>query len=240
MISWRCHSNSVDTVSSLPNISGVLPRKIRNVIGIDMIRNYRIASGVFHKKYTIIDISYHILTIVALCEEKASTYLIEMYPKSLHTDIYYQATSIETIILSLILIWRVILMSSWQIINILSLICFTWNGFVITSHIKGDRLRYDVALTNPFLQSKLKLYISIEYNKLLFILYFFIRQVEWVHDATRIILFDIIILFIERCSDKLSRNQPSSVYTEEIWCVYCRWGFSSFTSGMFRTVVLCW
>lgn len=127
---------------------------------------------------------------------------------------------------------------------IVDMFCSQWSCHH-TLHQRGTSkacLRYDFALTNPFLQSKPKLYISIEHNKILFNLYFyfFIRQVEWFHDATQIILFDIINLFIERCSDKLSRNQPSSVYTEEIWCVYCRWGFSSFTSGMFRTVILCW
>jgi hypothetical protein len=35
-------SNSVNTESSLPNISDVMTRKGRNVIGIDMIRNNRI------------------------------------------------------------------------------------------------------------------------------------------------------------------------------------------------------
>ena len=38
---WRCHSNSVNTGSRLPNISDVKTRKRRNMIGIDMIRNNR-------------------------------------------------------------------------------------------------------------------------------------------------------------------------------------------------------
>jgi hypothetical protein len=41
MICWRCHSNSLNTGSSLPNISDVKTRKRRNMIGIDMIRNNR-------------------------------------------------------------------------------------------------------------------------------------------------------------------------------------------------------
>ena len=42
MICWRCHSNSVNTGSRLPNISDVKTRKRRNVVGIDIIRNNRI------------------------------------------------------------------------------------------------------------------------------------------------------------------------------------------------------
>ena len=42
MICWRCHSNSVNSGSRLPNISDVKTRKKRNVVGIDMIRNNRI------------------------------------------------------------------------------------------------------------------------------------------------------------------------------------------------------
>jgi hypothetical protein len=42
MISWRCHSNSVNTGSRLPICSDVKTRKRRNVVGIDMIRNNRI------------------------------------------------------------------------------------------------------------------------------------------------------------------------------------------------------
>ena len=45
MICWRCHSNSINTGSSLPNISDVKIRKSQNVIGIDMIRNNHIASS---------------------------------------------------------------------------------------------------------------------------------------------------------------------------------------------------
>jgi len=43
MICWRCHSNSVNTGSSPLNISDVMTRKRWNVIGIDMIRNNRLA-----------------------------------------------------------------------------------------------------------------------------------------------------------------------------------------------------
>jgi hypothetical protein len=43
MICWRCHSNSVYTGSRLPRGSDVKTRKRRNVVGIDMIRNNRIA-----------------------------------------------------------------------------------------------------------------------------------------------------------------------------------------------------
>jgi len=39
MICWRCHSNSVNTGSRLPNISDVKTRKRRSMVGIDMIRN---------------------------------------------------------------------------------------------------------------------------------------------------------------------------------------------------------
>jgi hypothetical protein len=46
MICWRCHSNSVNTGSSLPKISDVMTRKRRNVIGIDMIRSNRIARSI--------------------------------------------------------------------------------------------------------------------------------------------------------------------------------------------------
>jgi hypothetical protein len=42
MICWRRHSNSVNTGSSLSNISDVKTRKRRNMIGIDMIQNNRI------------------------------------------------------------------------------------------------------------------------------------------------------------------------------------------------------
>jgi hypothetical protein len=42
MICWRCHSNSVNTGSSLPYLSDVQTRNRRNVVGIDMIRNYLI------------------------------------------------------------------------------------------------------------------------------------------------------------------------------------------------------
>ena len=38
---WRCHSNSVNTGSRLPNISDIKTRKRRNMIGIDMIRSNR-------------------------------------------------------------------------------------------------------------------------------------------------------------------------------------------------------
>ena len=38
-LNWRCHSNSVNTGSSLPNISYIKKRKRRNMIGIDMIGN---------------------------------------------------------------------------------------------------------------------------------------------------------------------------------------------------------
>jgi hypothetical protein len=41
-IYWRCHSNSVNTGSSLPHISDVKTWKRRNRIGIDMIWNNRI------------------------------------------------------------------------------------------------------------------------------------------------------------------------------------------------------
>ena len=44
LICWRCHSNSVNTGSSLPNISHVITRKRRNVIRIDMIWNNRIGT----------------------------------------------------------------------------------------------------------------------------------------------------------------------------------------------------
>jgi hypothetical protein len=44
MICWRCHNNSVNTRSRLPICSDVKTRKRRNVVGIDMIRNNRIAS----------------------------------------------------------------------------------------------------------------------------------------------------------------------------------------------------
>ena len=44
MICLLCHSNSVNTGSSLPNISDVKTRKRRNVIGIDMILSNRIIS----------------------------------------------------------------------------------------------------------------------------------------------------------------------------------------------------
>ena len=47
MIYWR-YSNSVNTGSSLPNISDVMTRKRRNVIGIDMIRNNRITSHLWY------------------------------------------------------------------------------------------------------------------------------------------------------------------------------------------------
>ena len=43
MLCWRCHSNSVNTGSRLPICSDVKTRKRRNVVGIDMIRNNRIA-----------------------------------------------------------------------------------------------------------------------------------------------------------------------------------------------------
>jgi len=170
-----------------------------------------------------------------------------MYPKSLHTMIsiikqkHWDNHTITDF--DLTCYTDVILTNHKH--TIVDMFCSKWSCHHI-SHQRGTSkacLRYNVTLTNPFLQSKPKLYIyllnTINFY-LSFIFIFFIRQVEWVHDATQIILFDIIILFIERCSDKLSRNQPSSVYTEKIWCVYCRWGFSSFTSGMFRTVVLCW
>ena len=42
MICWRCHSNSINPGSRLPNISDVKTRKRRNVVEIDMIRNNRI------------------------------------------------------------------------------------------------------------------------------------------------------------------------------------------------------
>jgi hypothetical protein len=42
MICWCCHSNSVNTGSSLPNISDVKTWKRRNMIRIDMIRNNHI------------------------------------------------------------------------------------------------------------------------------------------------------------------------------------------------------
>ena len=42
MTCWRCHSNSVNTGSSLPSISDVKTRKRWNVVEIDMIRNNRI------------------------------------------------------------------------------------------------------------------------------------------------------------------------------------------------------
>jgi hypothetical protein len=42
MIGWRCQSNSVNTGGSLPNISDIITRNRRNVIGVDMIRNNRI------------------------------------------------------------------------------------------------------------------------------------------------------------------------------------------------------
>jgi hypothetical protein len=48
MICWRCHSNSINTGSRLPNISDVKTRKRRNVIGIDMIRNNRIVCTVLN------------------------------------------------------------------------------------------------------------------------------------------------------------------------------------------------
>jgi len=46
MICWR-HSNSVNTGSSLPNISSVKTRKRQNMIGIDMIRNNHIGLAYF-------------------------------------------------------------------------------------------------------------------------------------------------------------------------------------------------
>jgi hypothetical protein len=42
MICWRCHSNSINPGSRLPNISDVKTRKRRNMVEIDMIRNNRI------------------------------------------------------------------------------------------------------------------------------------------------------------------------------------------------------
>ena len=53
MISWRCHTNSVNTGSSLPNIQDVMTRKRRNVIGIDMFQNNRIATCSLAKQYEI-------------------------------------------------------------------------------------------------------------------------------------------------------------------------------------------
>jgi hypothetical protein len=47
MICWRCHSNSINTGSSLPNISDAMTWKRRNVIAIYMIRNNRIIMKVF-------------------------------------------------------------------------------------------------------------------------------------------------------------------------------------------------
>ena len=47
MICWRCHSNSVNTGSRLPNISDVKTRKRWNMVGIDMIQNNRISSKLY-------------------------------------------------------------------------------------------------------------------------------------------------------------------------------------------------
>jgi hypothetical protein len=46
MIFWLCHSNSINTGSRLPSSSDVKTRKRRNVFGINMIRNNRIACHV--------------------------------------------------------------------------------------------------------------------------------------------------------------------------------------------------
>jgi hypothetical protein len=43
IICWRCHSNIINTGSCLTNSSDVKTRKRPNVVGIDMIRNNRIA-----------------------------------------------------------------------------------------------------------------------------------------------------------------------------------------------------
>ena len=48
MIYWHCHNNSVNTGSSLPNISDVMTRKRRNVIGSDMIPNNRIETKLYY------------------------------------------------------------------------------------------------------------------------------------------------------------------------------------------------
>ena len=45
MICWRCHSNSVNTGSRLPICSDVKTRKRQNLVGIDTIRNNRIADA---------------------------------------------------------------------------------------------------------------------------------------------------------------------------------------------------
>ena len=52
LICRGCHSNSVDTGSSLPNISDVKIRKRRNMIGIDMIRTSVLHRMVLKKKLT--------------------------------------------------------------------------------------------------------------------------------------------------------------------------------------------
>jgi len=66
MICWRCHSNSVNTGSSLPNISDVMTRKRRNMIGIDMIRNNRIVLKYYLHIYlipTVISRPIHSLSV---------------------------------------------------------------------------------------------------------------------------------------------------------------------------------
>ena len=58
MICLLCHSNSVNTRSSLPNISNIMTRKKRNVIGINMIQNNRIISVLCIKVMQKIDIFF--------------------------------------------------------------------------------------------------------------------------------------------------------------------------------------
>ena len=53
MICWRCHSNSVNTRSCLPRGSDVKTWKRRNVVGIDMIWNNRIAHLEFNKNHLL-------------------------------------------------------------------------------------------------------------------------------------------------------------------------------------------
>jgi hypothetical protein len=51
MICWRCHSNSVNTVSRLPICSDIKTRKRQYMVGIVMIRNYRIWSSTIFLLY---------------------------------------------------------------------------------------------------------------------------------------------------------------------------------------------
>ena len=53
MICWRCHSNNVNTGSRLPICSDVKKSKRRKVVGIDMIRNNRIAIRSWPRRFFV-------------------------------------------------------------------------------------------------------------------------------------------------------------------------------------------